>query len=181
MNCPVCKRATLFHKTVSSPLAMRCCNGCGGKWLSASDYWSWLDARDGRPPKNQYTDFSCEVHDAPQVKICPDCGRILIKFKVGHGLDFKLDHCNHCNGVWFDKNEWEMLASRNLHDEVHKIFTTAWQKEIGLEEKARYFARAYEQKFGADYARLKEFKAWLDAHALKASILAFLADAKPYE
>ena len=159
---------------------MAYCTECNGRWLSSTSYWYWHDTLKGERPENKYSDFTCEVHDAPQAKICPDCGRILIKFKVGHGIDFKLDHCNGCNGVWFDKNEWEMLESRNLHDEIHKIFTTAWQNEIRLEEKNKYFDDMYRQKFGSDYPKIKEFKAWIDAHEMKATILAFLSDPKPY-
>ena len=180
MLCPICKRATLFTRTVLESLAMVCCTDCKGKWLSSSSYWSWHDTLKDERPENKYSDFTCEVHDAPQAKICPDCGRILIKFKVGHGIDFKLDHCNGCNGVWFDQNEWEVLENRNLHDEIHKIFTTAWQNEIRLEEKNNYFDEMYQQKFGSDYLKIKEFKAWMDEHQLKTTILAFLSDPKPY-
>ena len=181
MKCPVCKRATLFTQTVSEPLTMACCTVCEGKWLSSTAYWSWLDTLEGELPEKRYSDFSCEVEDTPQAKICPDCGRILLKFKVGHGLDFRLDHCNSCNGVWFDKNEWEMLESRNLHDEIHKIFTTAWQNDVRAEERNQYFEKMYQEKFGDDYAKIIEFKNWLDDHDLKNTILAFLSDPKPME
>lgn len=181
MKCPLCKHIPLAQETVSEPLAMHCCAKCEGKWLSSTNYWSWLDTLEGELPEKEYSDFSYEVSDSKTAKICPDCGRILIKYKVGHGLNFKLDHCNGCNGVWFDKNEWEMLERKNLHDEVHKIFTTSWQNQVRQEEKNSYFNKSYKQKFGDDYPKLKEFKAWLDAHELKPSILAFLTDPKPYE
>lgn len=181
MKCPVCKTDSLLKQTVSEPLSMSCCTDCDGKWLSSTDYWSWLETLDGELPEKVYSDFNLEVYDSSKAKLCPECGRILIKFRVGHGMDFKLDHCSSCNGVWFDKNEWEMLESRNLHDEIHKIFTTKWQNEIRLEEKNQYFERMYKQKFGDDYEKVKEFKIWLDAQELKNTILAFLSDPKPFE
>ena len=180
MKCPVCKRATLAMKMVAESLSMACCTECGGKWLSSASYWSWLETLDREFPEKENPDFLCEIHDSSEAKVCPDCGRILIKYKVGRGIEFNLDHCNSCNGVWFDRNEWEILENANLHDEIHKIFTTSWQNEILLEEKKRYFDRMYQQKFGNDYLKINEFKTWLDAHEMKNSILAFLSDPKPY-
>jgi Zn-finger nucleic acid-binding protein len=181
MKCPLCNKATLVDKVREDHLKMKSCKTCGGNWLSSTSYWSWHDTLDQELPENMYSDINCDVTDSKKAKICPDCGRIMIRFKVGHGLDFSLDHCNNCNGVWFDKNEWEVLKSRYLHDEIHKIFMTAWQNEIKLEEKRKYFESSYRQKFGEDYFKIKTFKEWLDKHELKASILAFLADSKPYE
>ncbi|MBN2527420.1 MAG: zf-TFIIB domain-containing protein [Deltaproteobacteria bacterium] len=181
MKCPVCKTDSLIVKAVSEPLAMSCCEDCDGKWLSSTHYWSWLETLEGELPKKVYSDVHLEVHDTPQAKLCPECGRILIRFRVGHGMDFRLDHCNACNGVWFDKNEWEMLESRNLHDEIHKIFTTQWQNEIRADEKNRYFNEMYVQKFGEDFMKIREFKLWLDNHELKQTILAFLSDPRPFE
>jgi len=92
-----------------------------------------------------------------------------------------LDHCNNCNGVWFDKNEWKVIVSRNLHDELPRIFSTQWQKHIQKEERAKYFEEVFNTKCGDQYNRIKDFKKWLDEQELMPSILAFLADTNPYE
>ena len=56
-----------------------------------------------------FSDVTFEVKDVQGAKICPECGRILLKYKVGHGLDFFVDHCSGCGGIWLDKNEWNAL------------------------------------------------------------------------
>jgi Zn-finger nucleic acid-binding protein len=83
-------------------------------------------------------------------KLCPECGRILIKYGVGHGMNFTLDQCGHCLGIWFDKNEWVSLKQRNLHDEVHKVFTASWQTQARKEERKRNLERIYLNRFGSD-------------------------------
>ena len=71
--------------------------------------------------------------------------------------------------------------SRNLHDELPRIFSTEWQKHIRNEEKTRYYEEVYSTKFGDQYNRIKEFKQWLDDQERKPAILAFLADPDPYK
>lgn len=183
MNCPVCLKEALFKETVEGSLTMRRCPSCEGKWLSSKDYFAWQGSLDAITPETGYSDINHDVTvtDSTQAKLCPECGRILIQFNVGHGINFCLDHCNTCNGVWFDRNEWEVLRGKNLHDEIHMIFTTSWQKEIKREERHAYFDAVYRSSFGADYDRIRDIKVWIDNHDLKPSILAFLTDQKPYE
>lgn len=181
MKCPRCRKPTLFRKDTDDTLDMKCCSDCGGHWLSSASYWSWLESARRTSNEALYSDINCDAEDSLNAKLCPDCGRLLTQFKVGHGINFRLDHCNSCNGVWFDKNEWELLCRCNLQEELHKIFTTAWQNKIKEEEKHAWFDSSYRARFGADYDKLKEFKSWLETHQLKTTILAFLADPAPYK
>src|SRR5207244_2897796 len=90
------------------------------------------------------------VSDNAVPKLCPDCGHILLPYHVGHALNFTLDHCGHCGGTWFDKNEWEILKSRNLHDDIHFIFSHVWQAEVFHEERRQAHERLLLEKFGAE-------------------------------
>ena len=180
MKCPACDSSTLKPSRIENGPAARVCAGCEGQWISSKDYWSWMEQLDVDAPAI-YSDVDYQTEDSRGAKLCPDCGRILIKFKVGHGLEFRLDHCNACNGVWLDKHEWDVLKSRNLHGDIHSIFSTQWQREVRTEERARHFDLSYRQKFGEDYERIKGFKTWLDQEPLKSSILAFLTDPNPFE
>ncbi len=176
MLCPSCDIPTLILKGIDEAPAAKVCTNCNGQWISSKEYLMWLRQNVSRVSDNQYSDIYFDIDDSKEAKICPDCGRILIKFKVGHGLDFKLDHCNTCGGVWFDKYEWDVLKNRNLHNDIHSIFTTEWQALIRTNERERYLEEIYIKKFGDDYLRIKEFRKWLDQHDQKSSILAYLSD-----
>ena len=176
MKCPACQTGTLNLEMIGEELRSRKCSQCDGRWIASSDYWKWLERRGDRLPEREGGGEALSVEDSVNPKICPDCGHIMFKYSVGHGVDFKLDHCDACNGVWFDRNEWEVLESRNLHDEVNLIFTAPWQSEVLSEERARAFEKLHRGKFGADYEKLAELKSWIDAHENRSAILAFLAN-----
>jgi Zn-finger nucleic acid-binding protein len=175
MQCPSCKSGLLVANVSGEGLRSRVCNQCEGRWISSTDYWKWLEQHGERLPESDRGGEELVLEDSADPKICPDCGHIMFKYQVGHGLGFKLDHCDACNGVWFDRNEWDVLKSRNLHDEVHLVFSAPWQSEVKAEERARAFEILHRAKFGEDYERLKEFKRWIDGHEQRSSILAFLA------
>ena len=78
------------------------------------DYWKWYSQNTEEKVKWHEIKNHLDVLDSTNAKICPDCGRILIKYKVDNRLDFYLDQCGGCNGIWFDKNEWENLKLNNL-------------------------------------------------------------------
>jgi len=181
MHCPVCGTTILSYKQLDEGLEAKECSTCGGHWISSSDYWDWLDKHGETLPEKSFSDILFDIKDLDKAILCPDCGHILLKFKVGHGIDFFLDHCNSCNGVWLDKNEWNALKDRNLHDEIHRIFTTSWQKQIRKDELANRMEQIYLEKFGnEDYEKVKKIKKWLDSHPRRSTLLAYLNDPNPY-
>lgn len=162
-------------------LSAATCDGCGGHWLSHGDYESWIKAHGDTLPEKHFSEVTFQVGDVQGAKICPDCGRILLKYRVGHGLDFNLDHCSGCGGVWLDKNEWDALRARNLHDEIHKMFSTSWQAQVRGERMRERLEEAYQNRFGRDaYEKVKDVRAWLQAQPQKSALLAFIADEDPF-
>ncbi len=84
--------------------------------------------------------------------------------------------------MWFDRNEWEVLKSRNLHDDVHTIFTAFWQSGVRKEEMRKNLDYMYLTKFGEeDYAEIKRVRAWLDEHPRRTELLAYLNDRNPLD
>lgn len=182
MNCPVCSESALKRESLEKDLMSHTCPSCGGLWIGSTDYADWLDKAGERLPEKPFTDISIEVKDNTDAKLCPGCGRIMVKYKVGHGLDFHLDRCGGCGGVWLDANEWSAMKARNLHDEIGSVFTAPWQAQIREEETALKLDRIYENRFGGeDYGKVKEFRKWLDSHPQRQAILHFLNDESPYK
>jgi Zn-finger nucleic acid-binding protein len=177
MKCPVCKTEELDFSPLESNLISRHCDKCGGNWIPSFEYWKWREQHKvGLPetPERQ-TIPPNPVTSALIAKLCPECNKILIKYRVGHGANFSLDQCGNCGGVWFDKDEWEALKARNLHDDVYLIFTAPWQDQIRSQESRRAQEELYRKKFGAeDFNEIQRVKRWIDGHPRKQEILAYL-------
>jgi len=180
-------KSPLFPKDFLRPVLLAdglkayVCDKSGGHWISNEDYQAWLKDHGETMPEKTDCEVDLEFQDAKQAKICPECGRILIKYNVGHGLPFFVDHCPGCGGVWLDKNEWEALREKNLHDEIHKIFSSHWQSGIRQDELRIKFATIYEKRFGREgYQNVKHFREWLVTHPQRAEILAYLEAKDPY-
>jgi Zn-finger nucleic acid-binding protein len=154
------------------------CDECGGQWIKSFQYWKWLRAHaQNLPEKPAEEGAQLPISDSTEAKLCPECGHILSRNRVGHGVDFWIDRCASCGGFWFDKNEWDILKSRNLHDDVHFIFSTAWQHAIIEEERRAASERRFEDLIGEeDTARVRAFKEWVSTHRERSKIMAYLAN-----
>ena len=178
MKCPVCKTVTLHSLESAEPPLRSACAECGGQWVKAFQYWKWLRAHGDNLPELPPEDGQeLPVSDSTSAKLCPECGHFLRRAKVGHEIDFHIDRCGGCGGLWFDKNEWEVLESRNLHDDVHFVFSSAWGRQVAEEEYKQTHLTRMEKILGpGDLAKVRQFKEWAKAHPKRSSIMSFLAD-----
>lgn len=176
MKCPACNLPSLSPYELENNLQGYKCDQCGGSWISGAQYWKWLNSHGGPlPEKDPQFTKELPVTDSGQAKICIECGHLMIRNKVGHGLAFFLDRCSACGGTWFDKNEWEILKSRNLHDEIHAIFTAVWQSDNRKHEMQTNHENALLTVLGKeDYENLKTLKSWVGKHPKKNWIMAYL-------
>jgi Zn-finger nucleic acid-binding protein len=182
MKCPVCKTNTLVSDTLVDDLLAAQCSNCHGYWIAANVYRTWLRAKTGDMPQkasNLPFNPTWEVHE---VKICPDCKHMLRRFKIFPDIDFYLDRCGSCNGIWFDANEWDALKERNLHDNLQDFFTRPWRDHLLAEETRARMESVYLLKIGdQDYEKIKEIRAWLDGNKQKNMLIAFLLSDDPYK
>ncbi len=178
MNCPVCKTIVLSSLVIDDAPHRLVCRQCGGGWVQAYQYWRWLQALgERRPALPPAAAADLPVADTAHAKICPECRHLLRRARVGHGITFYIERCTTCGGFWFDRNEWEVLRNHNLHDDVHYIFSTAWQHAVAHAEQQQDYERRIAAILGPeDFTRASEFKTWLAAHAHRATITAFLAN-----
>lgn len=180
MNCPVCKTSDLSAIELEEDLPVHVCADCDGHWISGRGYHDWLQRRGETLPERAYEGPEITVGDTQQAKICPECSRILLRYNVGRGTGFAIDHCGACNGVWLDRGEWDALKGRNLHDEVNRIFTAPWQSQARREERRQNLDHIYARRFGDDYDEIKRVRQWLESHPERDRLLAFLTDSDPY-
>lgn len=188
MNCPVCKTNKLEERTNESGLKVYSCSECKGIWVRFDDYLTWKSKEENdhlfetdASTTNDSNEYMPE-YDSKKVNLCPDCGRILIKYRVSNDIIFNVDHCGCCNGVWLDKNEWTVLVNNKLHKKINDFFTTPWQNRLKEEMTKSRFTELYKNKFGAEnYNKLKELREWINSSEHKNEIIAYLTDEDPYK
>ncbi len=162
MHCPVCKSASpvLAPHPVTEHLSSSACSVCGGQWIRGEHYYQWIDrsAKDetatltGEPPQPA----SHEHHDSTKAKLCPECGRFLTRYRVGHGADFVIDRCGNCAGIWLDSSEFELLRSMKLHDKMHFVFSAAWQADnVRADRERAETQRLTERLRDVDFAEIR--------------------------
>lgn len=182
MKCPACKMYDITATELETSLASFNCSHCGGNWIRDAEYKEWRKNHGEDLPVKPTNEKAIQFTSVELARLCPDCNRILVKYKVGHDVNFTVDRCGGCGGVWLDKDEWTILKERNLHDNLYEFFTEPWQSEVRREEARRNMEFIYNNKFGEeDYERVKNFKEWMDEHPLRNQILAFVTDDSPLD
>jgi Zn-finger nucleic acid-binding protein len=179
MKCLLCENILLERTEIDDNLHAFTCKECGGIWIQAKAYWKWLKSLDHPlPEKPESETAKLTVEERPQMKICIDCGHFLTRRKVGHGISFHIDRCQCCGGIWLDHNEWEILKSRNLHDDIHFIFGQEWQEDLQKEEREERYQQEVKSIIGDDvFAKVADFKDFLEKSPTKNIIMAYLQNA----
>jgi Zn-finger nucleic acid-binding protein len=181
MQCPVCKTSPLDPEILDSDLPARNCSNCDGHWINGADYWKWIESRGYNLAETPDRDHGLDLSETKEFIDCPECRWRMVKYLVGKGTGFALDHCQSCKGIWLDRNEWAVLQKRNLHDDLNAVLTAFWQSEALNEERAKRLEKMYISRFGqADYEQIKQIRIWLDGHEKKHELIAYLTDANPH-
>lgn len=181
MLCPLCKEHALQPITLELGVPAHQCQRCQGIWIASNEYLLWLRTQPAPLPEKAPPDLAMPTWETQALKLCPNCGHIISRYQVLPNVKFYLDRCGHCNGVWFDPHEWDVVVARNLHDKVNQFFTQPWQAKIRAEEAHQMLDQLYLEKFGAaDYARIREVWDWLRPHPQRAMLLAYLQADTPY-
>ena len=154
------------------------CPRSGGLWIPLQAYFAWKERQpqtsmappEGRAPVLQ--------DDSRQrALVCPESGRLLLRYRVGHGLQFHIDRSPATGGVWLDKGEWEALKSKGLHVALNLIFTAAYQRQIRSAEYVQTLTETFRERIGAvDFSKVAEFGAWLAQHPRRRDICCYLLD-----
>ena len=181
MKCPVCKSSELLTTNLESNLTALRCSDCGGNWIRGAAYWKWLESHGPNLAERPGEGEGLSLVEPGKYIDCPECRFRMVKYLVGRGFSFTLDHCEGCKGIWLDRNEWEALKKRNLHDDLNSMLTSFWQSAARKEERKKSLEQIYIGRFGPeDYAEIKKIREWLDGHRHKQHLIAYLTDVDPY-
>lgn len=175
MRSPLGDHLPLEPVTFAEGLKAYRCPETGGHWIPAENYWLWQRSL---PPATDHGHH--ETHANPTgefddtVKFCPETGTIMSRYKVGHGLDFRIER-SVTGGIWLDPGEWEALTAGNFHQELHLVFTTPWQNAIREESRSQSYESMLQSRLGEElFQRLTALREDLTEHPAKAVAIAYL-------
>lgn len=175
MRSPAAPGVGLVTEELEPGLKGMRCPKTGGVWLRAEAYRRWRASDPGDAPADALPDAGEPGEDSPAGKRCPEDGYFLIRHAVGHGVSFHVERCGHCGGVWLDAGEWEALRAHGLGRSLHLVFTSAWQADVGRQQREALAEQRLTQWLGeADYAEAKRIRAWIDGHERSYELRAFL-------
>ena len=177
MISPVDPKVRMVPEEISPGLMAYKCPRSEGCWISESRYWRWISSQPERLERLPAAHgHDIEEESGQPVRICPETGRLMTRYRVGEGFSFRIDRSPN-GGIWLDKGEWEALKSRNFHDELLFVFTNSWQKAIIQTEMLESLRGQFRNRVGDEnYGRVTEFKDWLKTQGDPLAIIAFLRD-----
>ena len=153
------------------------CPLSGGFWIPLGAYLAWKERQGPAAPASTEPAPAVADDSKQPARICPESGRLLLRYRVGHGLGFHVDRSPVTGGVWLDRGEWDALKSKGLHVALHLIFTAAYQQQVRSAEYARTLNDTFKQRIGAEnFARVEEFARWVERQPEARDICCYLLD-----
>lgn len=179
MKSPIGERRELVATTLEEGLKAHRCPESGGIYIRLQNYWEWKQGKaattDGEAADENASPVS-EYDEA--VKICPETGTLMTRYRVGHGLPFRVDR-SITGGVWLDAGEWEALHTAGIDRNLHLVFTAPWQKAVISAEQEALYNDRLRKRLGDDfYQQLAALREKIRSHPNSAEAFAYL-QAKP--
>jgi len=175
LQCPACRNCELQPTRLEESLPALACENCSGILLSLVAYRHWReqpgsDAAVTASP----ADAATPVKDTLSALCCPKCARFMSKFRVSAEEGNQVDLCTHCDEVWLDRGEWELLERLALAGRLTQVFTDPWQHRLRSEQVHRRAEQRWREQLGADYERAREAREWIAASPHARELLAYL-------
>jgi Zn-finger nucleic acid-binding protein len=140
---------------------------------AASAAWRERAARGSLAPTPTATpDF--DAPDSIGAKKCPKCRSVMSKYRINAEKTNRLDYCPHCEEIWLDEGEWQLVEGLVLAGEFTRVFTQAWQYAVRSTVTGVMEEQRLRESLGGDYDRVVQFAEWLQAQPAKQEILARL-------
>jgi Zn-finger nucleic acid-binding protein len=152
------------------------CGRCLGTLVSLVAYRAWRE-RHGTDALPAVEPAVAEMTPADSVgaKKCPKCRSLMSKYRISAQQANRLDYCPHCEEIWLDDGEWQLVESLIVSGEFTKMFTQAWQYAVHANLTEAMEEQRLRELLGDDHERVMRFAEWLQDQPAKARILAHLA------
>ncbi len=157
MKCPKCKDLLSESKLFTS-LPSQSCGTCEGQWVDADNYQIWRadQARVDVDP-NDLLQADLAAYQVPaaldtKAGLCPACQKILSRTRIATNPFFYLDHCQSCNGFWFDRDEPAIFEQLHVHDQLELLVTSNWQSRVRAAQLLNSEKQAIIDKLGIELA-----------------------------
>ena len=176
LHSPACPDTTMDLGEIEPGLFAYTCPKSGGVWIPFQSYLDWKDHHRHDEAKLPAASTPELADDSRQrALICPESGRLLIRYRVGHGLKFHVDVSPDTGGIWLDRGEWDALKSKGLHLELNLVFTAPYQRQLRAEEHEKVLDGMFRERIGAaDFEKVAAFRQWLAEHPKKRAIRSYL-------
>jgi Zn-finger nucleic acid-binding protein len=100
------------------------------------------------------------------------------KYRISAERTNRIDYCPHCEEIWLDDGEWQLVESLVMAGEFSKVFTQAWQHAVQAGVTGAMEDHRLRELLGEDFDRFSEFARWLAKQPARQEILAQLARQK---
>ena len=171
--CPQCPRTGLRHTLLLNDIPAHSCPDCDGVLLSLVVYRRW---REQLAPEIESVSANGNLVPDNTVSIsCPKCRALMTKYRFSVDAPNRLDFCAHCEDVWFDSGEWDLVANIAAQGQLAEIFAQPWQFRLQKQTQANMEAHRMRELLAADYDEFIAFRRWLHSHPARDRLLALLA------
>ena len=178
-QCPLCADSPLVHTLLTEGLAAYSCGKCFGTLVSLVAYRAWrerIGAHDLAPALQAIPDAA--PADSVGAKRCPKCRSLMSKYRISSEKANRLDYCAHCEEIWLDDGEWQLVESLVVSGELTKVFTQAWQHNVRAGVNQAMEEQRLRELLGSDHDRVVQFADWLADQPARQEILARLIHRK---
>jgi Zn-finger nucleic acid-binding protein len=129
MFCPSCLNQPLRASRFSSGLPVNACQVCDGMLIPLTAYRDWVEWNSVEGAAVEAL-AELDVKDSSRALQCAKCTRLMVKYRVSADTSNRLDFCRHCDEIWLDGGEWQLLASRDFSLRLLDILSDQWQQDI---------------------------------------------------
>jgi len=173
--CPQCDHSVLVHTLLTENLAGYSCGKCLGTLVSLVAYRAWREHGARGPLKDTAVATpDLDPADSNGAKKCPKCRSLMSKYRISSDKSNRLDYCPHCEEIWLDDGEWELVEGLVITGDFTRVFTQNWQYAVRAGITDAMEELRLRGVLGEDYERVVQFADWLQTQPAKSEIVARL-------
>lgn len=172
-TCPTCKTSGLKHTLISDHLPAYACPDCDGLLISLVAYRRWRETHAGSG--GDAGSAAETIDDSAEAINCSRCNGIMTKFRISAAAPNHIDFCAHCEDIWLDHGEWDLVESLAGSDHLANILTQPWQRRLQSESRDRMEHERLRAKLGDDFDKLQDLRDWLHSHEHRDLLYAYIS------